>query len=70
VCTSLASGRYRGVAMVSAVTPSEICVRSIQLTSECVGGIFLVTVQEKGFRRLLSADEQMFRLIKATKIAW
>jgi len=49
--------------------PLKICVCCIQLTSGCVGDTLLVTVQVKGFRRLLSVDKPIFRLRKATKVA-
>ena len=53
--------------MVSAETPLKICVRRIQLTSGRAENTFFVTVQVKGFRRLLSTDKPIFRLRKATK---
>jgi len=55
--------------MVSAEPPLKISVRHIQLTSGRVGDTFLVTVQVKGFRRLLSVDKPIFWLRKATKVA-
>ena len=47
--------------------PLKICVRCIQLTSGWERDTFIVTVQVKGFRRLLNTDKPIFRLRKATK---
>jgi len=55
--------------MVSAEASLKIYVHYIQLTSVRAGDTYIVTVQGKGFRRLLSADKLMFRLRKAIKVA-
>jgi len=46
------SGRYRGVAMVSARIPSENMYAPHSINEWTVGDTFLVTVQGRSFRRL------------------
>jgi len=48
--------------------PLKICTRCIKLTNGQAGDTFCVTVQVKGFRRLLSANKPIVRLRKATKV--
>jgi len=65
---------YKAVADIGGLQwfqpPLKICVCRIQLTSGQAGDTFIVTVQVKGFRRLLSTDKPIFRLRIATKVTF
>ena len=56
-----------GLQMFQLKHPLKICTCHVQLMSGRAGDTFVVTVQVKGFMRLLSIDKPIFRAQKSKK---